>query len=312
MFKIAATAAVLAIAAAGAAMAAAPLTEVVIDGKNVFNESMHATPDGYLYFGSSGTGSVYRAKPGEAKATLFIDGATVGIKSALGVFADPKSNTLYLCSVMPRGVTPADPTLSQVLTFNLRNGKLKMRYPLTSYTGPDGKVSTPTCNDFDVAKNGDVLIADTTGGRVLKLPKGAGKGIENLAVDNRLRGIDGIALIDNGDLIADTVTTGRLFRITPDGTIHELTPSMKPLKGADGMRSSGGNHVLMSESGNGRITEITIDGDNANMRIVKDMDPGVTGMGLVGDTVWINNGHIIGPKVPPEGPFQSISVPLGR
>ena len=192
MFKIAATAAVLAIAAAGAAMAAAPLTEVVIDGKNVFNESMHATPDGYLYFGSSGTGSVYRAKPGEAKATLFIDGATVGIKSALGVFADPKSNTLYLCSVMPRGVTPADPTLSQVLTFNLRNGKLKMRYPLTSYTGPDGKVSTPTCNDFDVAKNGDVLIAEPgallsfAGPRVVqsitkeKLPDDFGRSEQNL------------------------------------------------------------------------------------------------------------------------------------
>ena len=302
MLKLGAAIAVLTLAASAAMAATAPFTEVIIDGKSVLNESMYAAPNGDLYFGSSGTGDVYRAKKGEAKATLFIEAAKYGYKSGLGVYADYKTNTLYVCSVMPRGVTPAQPELSALKLFDLRSGKLKISYPIGAGT---------TCNDVDIDKKGDVYVAETNGGRVLILKKGTKGGLEEFVVDQRIRGIDGLAFIDNGDLIVNTVTSSRMFSIKPDKTITELTPSLK-LRGPDGMRSSGGNRVLQAENGAGRITEITINGDKAEMRVVKDGIPGTTGMGLVGDTVWINNGHIVGAKPPPEGPWQSLSTPLGR
>ncbi len=299
MFKLGAAVAVLAFAA-GSAMAADAVTEVKIDGKNVYNESMYAAPNGDLYFGASGTGNIYRAKKGEATATQFVDGAASGHKSILGVYADYKTNNLYACSVSPRG-EPAQPALSALKVFNLRNGKLKMSYPIGAGS---------TCNDVDISKAGDVYIAETSGGRVLVLKKGTKGGIEEFVVDARLRGIDGLAFIENGDLIANTVTSGRLFAIKPDKTVVELTPSLKPMRGADGMRSSGGNRVLQAESGAGRITEITINGTDAQMRVVKDGIPGTTGVGLVGSTVWINNGKLNDRT--PTVTFSAPSVPLGR
>ena len=291
---------------ASAVMAAAPLTEVVIDDTGVFNESMTATKGGDLIISSSAKGVIYRAKAGAPKATLWIDNSKTGVKSLLGVFADDKSNTLYACSVSPRG-EPAQPELAVLKTFDLKTGAPKASYPL-----PDP--AKAVCNDIAVDKAGDAYIAETMGGKVLRLKKG-GKALEEWAASPDMRGIDGIAFIDDGSLIANTVTSGRLFRISPKGEIKELTPSLK-LRGADGMRSSGGNHVLMAESGGARITEVAIDGDKADLRVVKE-DPGVTGMALVGKTVWVNNGKLnftMDPKMKGQDPgkFATYSVPLGR
>jgi len=293
-----------ALALGGAAFAAAPTT-VMIDGQKVFNESMTATKGGDLIIGGSGTGAIYRAKAGAAKATVWIDGTKMGVKSFLGVFAHDASNTLYACSVSPFG-GPPEPALNKLLTFNLKTGAPKGSYPMPA--GP------ALCNDVALNKAGDVFIADTVGAKVLKLKKG-GTAIETFAASKDLAGADGIAFLDNGDLIVNTVTTGRLFKINPAGAITELTPSMK-LGGADGMRSSGGNRFLMAESGAARITEVTVNGDKAEMRVVHS-DPGVTGVALVGKTVWVNNGkvnYMMDPKLKGQDPgqFSVYSVPLGR
>jgi hypothetical protein len=288
------------------AMAAAPTT-VVIDGQKVFNESMTATKGGDLIIGGSGTGAVYRAKAGQAKATVWIDATKYGVKSVLGVFAHDASNTLYVCSVSPFG-GPPEPALSKMLTFDLKAGGA----PKASYPLPNG--GQGLCNDVAVSKAGDAFIADTIGGKVLVLKKG-GAAIEEWVASPDLRGADGLAFLDNGDLIVNTVTSGRLFKIAPDKKITELTPSLK-LGGPDGMRSSGGNRVLQAESGGARITEITINGDKAEMRVVHS-EPGVTGVALVGKTVWVNNGkvnYMMDPKLRGQDPgeFSVHAVPLGR
>ena len=84
----------IALALAGAARAA----DVVVPGSTDFPESMSASSDGTLYFSSFGNGRVWRAKPGEAQASEFIKTGSNGLASALGVLADDKSNTLYVCS----------------------------------------------------------------------------------------------------------------------------------------------------------------------------------------------------------------------
>ena len=287
------------------AMAAAPTATVAIEGQKVFNESMTATKGGDLIIGGSGTGAIYRAKAGAKKATVWIDGSKLGVKSFLGVFAHDASNTLYACSVSPFG-GPPEPALNKLMTFDLKTGAPKASYPLPAGPG--------LCNDVALNKAGDVFIADTVGAKVLRLKKGA-KEIDQFAASKDLAGADGIAFLDNGDLIVNTVTTGRLFKISPAGAITELTPSLK-LGGADGMRSSGGNRFLMAESGAARVTEVTVNGDKAELRVVHS-DPGVTGVALVGKTVWVNNGkvnYMMDPKLKGQDPgqFSVYSVPLGR
>ena len=310
MIKLWLSAALAATALAGAAHAA--VTEVTIEDTGaVFPESMTSTKVGDLILGSSGKGAVYRAKAGSAKATVWLDPAKTGIKSILGVFADDASGTLYVCSVSPQG-KPPEPDQSNLHAFNLKTGALKKTYPMPGGAGA-------VCNDVAVDKKGNAYIAETVGGRVMVLKKGAAA-VEEWSKDDRFKGVDGIAFIGGDAKIAiNTVTTGRMFTIVrkADGTagdIVELTPSVK-LAAPDGMRGIGGNKVLQAESRAARITEVTIDGDKANVRVVKGEVPSVTSMTLVGKTVWINDSKFNYRQDPalkdksPE-PFTTKSVPL--
>src|ERR1700689_3020669 len=84
----------MALTASGASRAA----DVVVPGSTDFPESMSASSDGTLYFSSFAGARVWRAKPGEATASEFVKQGSNGLSSALGVLADDKSNTLYVCS----------------------------------------------------------------------------------------------------------------------------------------------------------------------------------------------------------------------
>lgn len=294
----------------GAAHAA--VTEVTIDDHGaVFPESMTSTKGGDLIIGSSGKGSVYRAKAGSAKATVWLDAAKTGIHSVLGVFSDDASNTLYVCSVSPQG-KPPEPEQSNLHAFDLKTGALKKTYPMPGGAGA-------VCNDVAVDKKGNAFISETVGGRVLELKKGAAA-ITDWAKDDRFKGVDGIAFI-GGDakVVINTVTSGRMFTIVhkADGTageIVELTPSVK-LGAPDGMRGIGGNKVLQAESRATRVSEVTIDGDKANVRVIKGDATNATGMTLVGKMVWINDSKFSYRTDPalkdksPE-PFTTVAVPL--
>ena len=297
-------------ALAGAAHAA--VTEVTIDDTGaVFPESMTSTKAGDLIIGSSGKGSVYRAKAGSAKATVFIDAAKSGIHSVLGVLADDASNTLYVCSVSPQG-KPPEPEQSNLHTFDLKTGAVKKTYPMPGGAGA-------VCNDIALDKKGNAYISETVGGRVLVLKKG-GSALEDWSKDDRFKGVDGIAFIQgDGKVVINTVTSGRMFTIVhkADGTagdIVELTPSVK-LGAPDGLRGIGGNKVLQAESRATRVSEVTIDGDKATVRVIKGDATNATGMTLVGKMVWINDSKFSYRQDPalkgksPE-PFTTVAVPL--
>src|SRR5262249_62126342 len=70
-----------------------------------FPESVTSTADGTIYTGSFNNGGVLKAKPG-GKAEEFIKPGAGGSRSTLGVLADAKSGTLYVCSndLSARGV----------------------------------------------------------------------------------------------------------------------------------------------------------------------------------------------------------------
>ncbi len=119
--------AVAALVAAGA-QAATPPAEIIIPGERLFTESLTSTSDGTVIIGSVGGRTIFRAKPGEAKAEAWIQPGTDGLAGVFGVLADEKSNTLYACSGTfgPPGAAGAPPPPPSALhAFDLETGAPK-------------------------------------------------------------------------------------------------------------------------------------------------------------------------------------------
>ncbi len=270
---------------AASAAGAAPLSQVVIDDTGVFPESLTSTAAGDLIIASSAKGAIYRAAPGADKASVWIDPATSGISGLLGVFADEKSHTLYACSAAFGAPPDRADGLSALRAFDLKSGAAKAAYPM-----PGG--AKALCNDIAVARDGTAYVSETLGGQVLRLRKGA-KALEVWIKDDRLAGVDGVAVGGDGAVYLNTVTTGRLFRIPVGaggaaGAVAELQPSLK-LDRPDGLRAIGGLRFLMAEGGGGRIDEVVVAGDKATVVPLKSDDPGVTAVTLTQGRAWIVN-----------------------
>ena len=100
-------------------------TPIALPGGGDFPESIAATPDGAIYVGSLGTGGVYRMAPGAKIATPWIKPGAFGTHSTFGVLADPKSNTLWVCSndLSALGVTiSGSDGVSALKGFDLKTG----------------------------------------------------------------------------------------------------------------------------------------------------------------------------------------------
>ncbi|HWL46231.1 MAG TPA: hypothetical protein VNQ31_00810, partial [Sphingomonadaceae bacterium] len=186
--------AALSILAAGLLGGAASVpADIAIPQAQVFPESITATRDGTLIVGSAGNGTVWRARPGDAAAAVFIDPARSGLVSVLGVYADDAHGLLYVCSVGRRG-DPAEARdrAAAARTFDLASGAAVATHPL-----PGGSQSL--CNDFAVAPDGTAYIAETLRGSILRVRKDA-KTADVWLADPRLAGLDGIAFDDDGRL----------------------------------------------------------------------------------------------------------------
>src|SRR6185369_9937287 len=72
-------------------------TEVTINDTGVQAENLTSSQDGTVYFGSTAKGTIFRAAPGATQAEPWILASTAGLTNVLGVLADDKSNTLWIC-----------------------------------------------------------------------------------------------------------------------------------------------------------------------------------------------------------------------
>ena len=83
---------------------------------------------------------------------------------------------------------------------------------------------------------------------------------------------------------------GRLFRIpiNTDGSAGAIVPieASSSFTRPDGMRSVGPQTLLQAE-GQGRVTELTINGNRAEVRVLQDGLTGATGVTLVGNTALV-------------------------
>ncbi len=284
--------------------------DVVIDDTDVYPESMSSSSDGTLFIGSI-KGTVFRAMPGSNKAEPWIKRTPEnGILSLLGVLVDERSSTLWLCSAPMPLVSPPVTGTSALLALDLRTGRSKGIYPFPP--------PASTCNDITIARDGTAYVSDTPNGRIFKLPRGA-RALQPFAEDARLKGIDGIVLGGDGTLYVNIISRSQLMRIDrkPDGTagaITELTLS-QPIGGPDGFRLIAKNRFLLAEGNTGRIDEVTIEGDKATLRVLKEglMNPSaVTRVGRTAYALEGKIGFLVDPKLKGQDPgaFKVYAVPL--
>lgn len=286
------------------------LPDIVMDGTDLYPESMSSAPDGSVYIGSM-KGIVYRARPGSDRAEAWIKPTPAnGILTLLGVLVDAPTHTLWLCS--SPGVLRSPPVngIASLMSFDLQTGRQTGHYPFPA--------PASVCNDISVAPNGDVYASDTPNGRILRLAKD-GKALTVFLEDPKLKGIDGLVFGSNGVLYLNNVTRNQLLiaDIRPDGTAGPLTPLVlsQPVAGPDGFRSIGNNRFLLAEGNSGRIDLVTIHGVHATIRVLREglqSPPAVT---LVRDTVYALEGKILYLISPPlkgkdPGPFKAYAVPL--
>ncbi len=295
---------------AGAAEAAPAITEITLPGTRVFPESITSTADGTLIVGSLGHGDVMRIAPGSSTAAEWIKPGTGGLNQVLGVFADEKGKTLWVCSnnLENKGEATA------VMAFDLKSGAPKGTYPLPG--------SGPLCNDIAVAPDGTAYVTDTRQGTVLMLKPGS-RTLELAAKDPLLAGADGLAFGDKNTLYVNSVTAGKLVRLDlgPDGKAKSVTDLKLPraLDRPDGMRAIGKNRLLLAEN-SGKMSIVTFEGPNQQNVALKTIKEGLEstpGVTATRGMAWIVEGKLNYRNDPAfkdkdPGSFKMYAIPLPR
>lgn len=261
---------------------AQPRTQIAPGDTAVSPENLTSSRDGTVYFGSMTKGTIYRALPGAARAEPWILASSAGLTRVLGVLADDESNTLWVCQNATTGAGGA-PAVGQpaLRAFDLKSGAAKGTYPFP----PNSRI----CNDIAVSSDGTAYVSESYGGRVHRLKRGA-NALDVWASDSALNVIDGLAFLADGSLYVNNIATGKLFRIPvkADGSAGAIVPieTSMPLGRPDGLRTAGLRTLIQAEQV-GRVTELTITGDRAEVRVVRDGLTRPSGVTVVGDTAIV-------------------------
>ncbi len=286
-----------------------PELDIRIDDTQVFPESITSMSDGTVLTGSV-KGIVYRTDPGGRIARPWIQHSVEnGILTILGVLADEKSNTLWLCSAPNFFGPERSEGTTSLMAFDLTDATQKGIYYF-----PGGG----TCNDITIGADGSVFATDTPGGRILVLEPGS-DALRVFGQSPVLRGIDGIAFSEDWTLYANNVQTQQIFRVSfnENGGMGELTTLnlSHPLGGPDGMRLIGGNRFIQAEGTIGRLSVVTIKENDAVLQIIADDLVSTPGATVVGNTAYViesNIQYLFNPALRGEEPdaFMLYSYPL--
>ena len=257
-------------------------TEVTIHDTDVSAENLTSSQDGTVYFGSMTKGTIYRATPGASQAEPWILASATGLTRTLGVLADDRSNTLWVCqnATGGQGGTPASGQTA-LRSFDLKSGAPRGTYPFPPNSG--------VCNDIAVSADGTVYASESFRGRIHRLKPGA-TALEVWASDEQISVIDGLAFLADGSLYVNEFTSGKLFRVpvNADGSAGAIVPieTSLPLVRPDGLRTAGPNTLIQAEQ-RGRVAELTIQGNRAEVRVLQEGLSRASGVTLVGDSALV-------------------------
>lgn len=265
-----------------AALGATLPAQIHIPGVRVIPESITSSADGTLFISASATGAILRALPGDSETHVWIAPRTHGIENVYGVLADDRTSTLWACSNSDAAPEADHATL---FAFDLRTAALRSRYRLPGQAA--------FCNDIAVAGDGSVYVTDSSGMSIAQLRKDATDLSTWSAGGFGQRGdvLDGISIL--GDAVfVNTLQTGRLFRIPiePDRTAGAVTELKlnRPLAIPDGMRAFGTSLLVAEGGGKGSLSQIRLQGDQAEVRIVKEGFPDdPAAVTVVGTTAYL-------------------------
>ena len=285
-------------------------TEILLPGTRIYPESITSLADGTLIVGSLGHGNVSRIAPGTTNVEEWIKPGTGGLNGVLGVFADEKSKTLWVCSNNLENKGEA----TSAKAFDLKSGAPKGTYRLPG--------DNALCNDIAVADNGNTYFTDTRQSAVLLLKPGA-KELEVASKDPLLNGADGLAFGEKTILYVNNVTSGKLLRldIGPDGKATKVTDLKlsRPLDRPDGMRAIGKNRMLLAEN-SGKMDIVTFEGPGMGNAVIKTIKEGLEstpGVTATRGMAWIVEGKLNYRNDPAfkdkdPGAFKMFAVPLPK
>jgi hypothetical protein len=279
----------------GLAQAAAAAEILIVDATSQ-PESLTVGAGGILFVGSASTPFVYKVRPGSTTPEKFVDASAEGAGTFFfGMLADTATNTLWTCQLTPvPGATPVK-RHTALRGFDLSSGTQKLRWDLPG--------DNSTCNDFAVGPDKALYITDTANSKIYKLPVGA-SAAELFLEDRALYGIDGITFLD-GTLYVNNVFSNNLYRIPVDAAGKAGQPvdiwMDQPVKGPDGMRAANGK-LLLAENASGKISVITVNGDKASGRVIKEGLKTPTAVEPAGDTIWIAE----------RGAGKAVSIPMPK
>ena len=256
-------------------------TEITIRDTAVTPENLTSSRDGTVYFGSMAKGTIYRAAPGAAQAEPWILASATGLTRVLGVLADDRTSTLWVCQNATGGNGAPAAGQTALRSFDLKSGAAKGTHPFPPNSG--------ICNDIALSADGAAYVSESFRGRVHRLKPGAAA-LEVWASDPQMNVIDGLAFLGDGALYVNEFTSGKLFRIpvNADGSAGVLVPieTSMPLVRPDGLRTAGPQTLIQAEQ-QGRVAELTINGNRADVRVIKDGLTRAAGVTVVGDSALV-------------------------
>src|SRR5271156_1206009 len=273
---------------------AASAADILISDSKSQPESLTVAPGGVLIVGSASSPFVYKVRPGSTTAEKFIDASTEAPGTFFfGMLSDASTNTLWTCQLTPVPNTTPPQRHTALRSFDLTTGAAKIRWNLPG----DNNVS----NDFTIGPDKALYITDTNPGRIFRLPAGASTA-ELYLEHATLRGVDGITFLD-GVLYVNNVIFNKLYRIPVDATGKPGTPidiwMDQPVKGPDGMRAANGK-LILAENGSGKISVLTVNGEKASVKVIKEGLQTPTAVEPAGDVIWIAE----------RGAGKAVSIPM--
>lgn len=163
-----------------------------------YPEGIAIADDGTIYMGSLKTGTIVRLQPGATAMEVFAIGQLT--HGAMGMVVDKARGILWVCDSAPSFSTPG--ITSALVGLSLLDGTKLFTHPINPIPA-----NTPVlCNDV-IIHNGALLMTESIGGRVLRVPRekvGDGSIAEEWIIDSTLRGSTDVPFGANGlEILAD-------------------------------------------------------------------------------------------------------------